>query len=326
VRLSEVAALPSFALLGPGWSGAGHLLVTPLEPCSPAQAVLRFRGYEARETDCFSGRIAHLDSLELDVSPASFRTSFDEPRYARGVREIRASIAAGDVYQVNLTTRVLLGDVPAGALFSRLCQRDVPRFAAWVRAPEVEFVSASPELFFVLAGRDVRVEPMKGTAPAGARAWLEASGKDRAELAMITDLMRNDLVPVCEPRSVRVASERRFIELTYAVQAVSDVTGRLREGLGVDDVLHALHPGGSVTGAPKQAACEMIARLEPTPRGAYCGTLVLTQGERSVASLLIRTAERGPEGFVYGVGAGITWDSRAEAELDELHTKLGALA
>jgi anthranilate/para-aminobenzoate synthase component I len=324
MRLSEIEALPSFALLGPGWGAGGQLLVAPLEETTSAP-VLRYRSFESDRSTAWSGPARVLPALETDVSPAALSPAFDEERYAAGVRTIREAIAAGDVYQVNLTTRVPLGSVSGAALWATLTRRGMPRFAAWVRAPGVEFVSASPELLFEVNGRDVRAEPMKGTAPAGQKAWLEASTKDEAELAMITDLMRNDLTPVCEPRSVDVRHERRFIDLPYAVQAVSDVVGRLREGVGPEALLEALHPGGSVTGAPKRAACDLIAALEEGPRGAYCGSLVYTAEGRSIASLLIRTAFRTGDSFVYGVGAGITWDSVPTSEVAEVRTKLGAL-
>jgi anthranilate/para-aminobenzoate synthase component I len=166
---------------------------------------------------------------------------------------------------------------------------------------------------------------MKGTSPPNAEARLLASEKDKAELAMITDLVRNDLAPVCEPGSIRVLSARRLRRLPYAIQAVSEVAGTLREGAGPVDVLAALHPGGSVTGAPKAAAVAMIRALEPSPRRLYCGALAHVQEDRAVASLLIRTAERDGAGWTYGVGGGIVWDSDPEAEQREIDIKLGAL-
>ena len=226
---------------------------------------------------------------------------------------------------MNLTTRVDLGPVSGPALFARLMARGNPRFAAWLRLDGLELISASPELFFRIDGRTLTTEPMKGTAAVGGGEALIGSGKDDAELAMITDLMRNDLTRLCRPRSVRVTAERRLLQLPYAVQAVSEVQGVLDEGVGLEAVLAALHPGGSITGAPKEAAVEWIARLEPDAREAYCGALAWVGAEATVASLLIRTAFRRGERFVFGVGAGITWESEAAAEVAELHTKLGAL-
>jgi anthranilate/para-aminobenzoate synthase component I len=322
-------ARPSFALLAPGfgdgerWTlldalgavdlgGLADLLVAPFEAACP----LAFR----------AGARERLTQVALSDRAPPLAPRLDASGHAAGVCAIREAIAAGDVYQVNLTLRALLPPLPASALLARLCARGVPRFAAWVRLPdEREFVSASPELFFEVRGRNVRSEPMKGTSPPGAEARLLASEKDKAELAMITDLVRNDLAPVCEPRSVRVLSARRLLRLPYAIQAVSEVTGTLHDGAGPVEVLAALHPGGSVTGAPKAAAVAMIRALEPSPRGFYCGALAHVEGDRAVASLLIRTAERDAAGWTYGVGGGIVWDSDPEAELREIHVKLGAL-
>lgn len=254
--------------------------------------------------------------------------------FEAGVRQVRERIAAGDVYQVNLTTRATVaghqtsGPDGGAHLLAALCRRGLPRFAAWVRLPDgPEFVSASPELLVEQAGRAVRAEPMKGTAPAGQRAWLEASQKDAAELAMITDLLRDDLHHVCARGTVAVPHPRRYLELPYAVQAVSDVTGTLREGVDTAGVLAQLHPGGSITGAPRPAAQALIASLEATPRGAYCGTLGWTdEVGTSRFALLIRTASREGTGpWTYGVGGGVTWDSSPEGELAEVHVKLGAL-
>jgi para-aminobenzoate synthetase component 1 len=329
MRLSEIASRASFALLGPGFGDGRMTLVEDLAT-NDASPVVAFVPYEddPRSPRCWSGRRSFIDALEVDVPvPALPPLSFDEVNYRRGVERIRADIEAGDVYQVNLTTRVELGCADPAGLWARLTRRGVPPYAAWVRAGGVEFVSASPELFFAVDGRRVLAQPMKGTAPAGRARELLDSRKDDAELAMITDLLRNDLTALCEPRSVRVVAERRVIELPYAVQAVSDVEGRLLEGLGWRDVLAGLHPGGSITGAPKSTACERIAALEPEPRGPYCGTLLSIEGPRAVASLLIRTASRRAAGdFVYGVGAGITWGSDPQREVEELHVKLGALA
>ncbi|MDX9723987.1 MAG: chorismate-binding protein, partial [Myxococcota bacterium] len=113
--------------------------------------------------------------------------------------------------------------------------------------------------------------------------------------------------------------------LSYALQTVSEVEGRLREGVGLTQMLEALHPGGSVTGAPKNAALERIAALESSPRQAYCASLGLAEQERGVFAMLIRTAWRAGGDWVYGVGGGIVYDSSAESEYDELLLKLGAL-
>jgi anthranilate/para-aminobenzoate synthase component I len=327
VRLSQIASLPSFALLGPGFAGRGFVLVTPLAPAGDDATVV-YAPYESAggEARRFTGEVARMKSLDVDVSPAMLQPRLDETGHKEAVRTIRAAIAAGDVYQVNLTLRASLVADSGTTLFAALLRHVIPRFAAWVRLPTgEEFASASPELLFTMAGGVVRSEPMKGTArPERGRA-LEDSDKDRAELAMITDLVRNDLTPVCEPRSVRVVAPRRTIRLPYALQTVSEVEGRLLPGCGALDVLAALHPGGSVTGAPKHAAMGLITALERTPRGPYCGALGFIAGDAATFALMIRTAWRQDGGWVYGVGGGIVWDSDPALELEEARLKLGAL-
>jgi anthranilate/para-aminobenzoate synthase component I len=326
MKLSELADLPSFALLGPGFTGGGFAILLDLAPATGGDGIV-FVPYESSGRDArryVPGRVG--TEIDLDVVPSVLEPVLDESGHARSVQEIRDAIAAGDVYQVNLTLRARLRGVRGAELFATLCRRQVPRFAAWVRLPDgTEFVSASPELFFATKGRQIRVEPMKGTARPGAAGALATSAKDAAELAMITDLMRNDLTRICEPRSVKVTNERRFMTLPYAVQTVSDVEGTLDRDATLRGVLDALHPGGSVTGAPKRAAMDMITALESTPRGPYCGALGYVEGDEVTCSLLIRTAARDGDEWVYGVGGGIVWDSEPTAELEEVLVKIGAL-
>jgi anthranilate/para-aminobenzoate synthase component I len=332
VRLSQIDRGGPFALLGPGFGQGGFTLLRGLEPVTVdhPRARLVFLPYEAtaegRTAQAFDGTAEHAARLELDVPPAVLGAAADPAAFAQAVTSIRERIAAGDVYQVNHTVRCALGPQDPAALLARLCARGVPRFLAWVRLPDgTELVSASPECFFTLDERTLRVEPMKGTAAVGEEATLEASEKDRAELAMITDLMRNDLTPVCVPKSVRVRAARRLIRLPYALQAVSEVEGQLEEGVPLSRVLAALHPAGSVTGAPKHAAMAAISALEASPRGPYCGALVFREQTRATASVLIRTAFREGPGWQFGVGGGITWRSTVEGEWRELLIKLEAL-
>lgn len=312
----------AFALLAPGFADGVHwTLLDELTPSPTGE--LWFASAESKAPRRFTGRRRAV-TPRLTAEPP--RVALDERGYLDGVRAIRERIAAGDVYQVNLTLRARVEARDGGSLLAQLCRRAVPRFAAWVRTPELELVSASPELLVEVRDRWIHAEPMKGTSAPGERAALERSEKDRAELAMITDLLRDDLHRLCEPGSVQVTNERRFVELPYVVQAVSDVEGVLRPGVGLADVLGVVHPGGSVTGAPREAALAVIDELEATPRGAYCGTLGFEHGGLARFALLIRTAQRRGEAWTYGVGSGITWDSVPEAELDEVRLKLGALS
>jgi anthranilate/para-aminobenzoate synthase component I len=325
MRPADLEPRESFALLGPGYGGEAWTL---LEDLRPGPGPLLFAGFESGG-ESFAARAAEV-TVELD-EPAHLEVALAADGYDEKIDRIRAAIAAGDVYQVCLTTRARLGAASGARLLALLCRHGVPRFAAWVRLPGGrELVSASPELFFAIADGRVRTEPMKGTATPGDGEGLAASEKDRAELAMITDLLRNDLQTVCRPGSVRVDDPRRFVHLAYAVQTVSDVSGELAPGVGPLEVLRALHPGGSVVGAPKRAALAMIRELEDEPRGAYCGALGLLSGGGAVVSLLIRTAARSASrgagaGWVYGVGGGVVYDSDPATEIAELHTKLGVL-
>lgn len=322
MRLEELDARAAFAVLGPGFFADGRWRW--FEPGADGDATLWLATYDGAPSRV-RGALRPF-APEWTTGPELI-VELDDGGFEEKVSRIRERIAAGDVYQVNLTVRAKVTARSGAEVLARLCAHAVPRFAAWVRLPGVEeFVSGSPELLVETAGAWVHAEPMKGTAAPGGRSALEASGKDQAELAMITDLTRNDLQQLCVPGSVRVVAARRFIELPYVVQAVSDVEGALRPGVTPADVLRVMHPGGSVTGAPRPAAMAVIAELEPTPRRFYCGTLGLETAGAFRAALLIRTAtRRGDDTWEYGVGGGITWDSEPKAELDEVHLKLGAL-
>lgn len=303
--------------LGPGFFDDGQWRSFEPDPIGPDR--LWVAPYDAAPF-LFRGR---LQVSEPTFTSGPVSVALDETGFETGVQRIREQIAAGDVYQVNLTARAQV-TATGPALFAALGQA---RFSAWVQLPGLpSFISASPELLFERVGRLIRAEPMKGTAAPNGRLELERSEKDRAELAMITDLTRNDLQQLCVPQSVQVRSARRFIELPYVVQAVSDVEGLLHEGVTTERVLEVMHPGGSVTGAPRKAAMALIRQLEPTSRRLYCGTLAVESNDRCCASLLIRTATSvGADTWAYGVGSGITWGSRPDAELAEVRLKLGAL-
>jgi para-aminobenzoate synthetase/4-amino-4-deoxychorismate lyase len=342
LRLSSLEDRLSFALLGPGFrgaTGAGTELWLDLREVdgaapstsSPELVYAPFEtagGRARRFTAIERTRIEPLTRDHLDVEPAQLDVMLDDRGHAEAIAAIRTSIAAGDVYQVCHTVRAHLGECGGAALFAALAGHGLARFAAWVRLPGgEELVSASPELMFEVRGPCVRAEPMKGTSHPADGAALASSEKDAAELAMITDLVRNDLTSVCAPRSVHVTCERRVLDLGYALQNVSDVEGELADGVTDLDVLAALHPGGSVTGAPKIAALRHIHALEATPRGAYCGALGVREDGDATYAILIRTASRSSRTapWVYGVGGGIVWDSDPALERRELDVKLGAL-
>ena len=245
-------------------------------------------------------------------------------------------VRAGDIFQANLAQQFFLAAaVDPLALHARARELNAAPFAACFDAGPVQLVSMSPERFVQVAGREVRMHPIKGTrrviaspeADLYAGADLEASGKDRAENVMIVDLVRNDLARVCEPASVRVEALCRLERYRYVQHLVSIVAGRLRRGLGPVDALLAALPAGSVTGAPKHRACEIIGALEGRGRGAYCGTLgYLGLDGAADFNLLIRTFVVSPAGVSFAAGGGVTAASDPEAERAEsLHKAEGML-
>ena len=271
--------------------------------------------------------------------------------YAERVAAVRAHIRAGDVYQVNLTApfRFRL-DGDALALFAALRARQPVSYGAFVRFPGDAggacVASVSPELFFRVdpprpgdggvggAGRTVTARPMKGTAPRGAtppadRALaraLAADPKNRAENLMIVDLLRNDVARVSEPGSVRVPVMFEAERYATVTQMTSTVQATLRPGAALGDVVRALFPCGSVTGAPKIRAMQVIRDLEGGPRGVYCGAIGYAAPDGTAAfSVPIRTAVVAGGAGRYDVGSGVVWDSVAEAEYAECLLKARVL-
>ncbi len=232
-------------------------------------------------------------------------------------------IAAGDVFQANLTARLeATFDGDPLALFCRGVEALSPAYAAFVAAPEGAVASFSPELFLRRRGREVLTSPIKGTAPLTADPRrLTGSGKDRAENVMIVDLMRNDLGRVAVPGSVQVPTMNR-LERHAVWHLVSDVTARLRDDVTDGDLLRATFPPGSVTGAPKIRATEVIAELEATGREAYTGAIGhLSPYAGLELNVAIRTVEMAGGRAWLGVGGGIVADSDPRAELAECFAK-----
>jgi para-aminobenzoate synthetase/4-amino-4-deoxychorismate lyase len=192
-----------------------------------------------------------------------------------------------------------------------------------------QILSCSPELFFRRDGARIVTRPMKGTVRRGRtleedralRDELAADPKNRAENLMIVDLLRNDLSVCCRPGSVEVPDLYTTEPYDTVTQMTSTVEGRLRSGQGLSDVLRALFPCGSVTGAPKRRAMRLIRELEPTPRGVYCGAIGMAGPETAVFNVAIRTAVIDGEGGTMGVGSGVVWDSDPDSEYEECGLK-----
>jgi para-aminobenzoate synthetase component I len=251
-----------------------------------------------------------------------WRRSWDDKGYAAAIEAVQEAIARGDVYQVNLVQHLhapFQGD--PRALAPRLAPLR-PLHPAPLQGDGWAIVSGSPELFLARRGDRVWTKPIKGTRPAGVHGELRESEKDAAEHVMIVDLERNDLSRVCEPGSVRWPDLMAEHELAGVTHMVTTVEGRLRAGVGLAELLGAVFPGGSVTGAPKISAIDHIAALEPVGRGASMGALgrIRPNGDLDLA-LTIRTFAVAEGELHLWVGGGIVWDSDPQAEIEESWVK-----
>lgn len=263
--------------------------------------------------------------------------SCDETReeYEAKIEDVRRRIAEGDVLQVNLSRR-LRAPFSGGALelFGEMTLQNPAPFGAYVDGGAFHLLSLSPELFFRVEKGEIETAPIKGTAPRGADAEkdetekreLLASAKNRAENLMIVDLMRNDLSKICRPGTVRVPRLWSCETLPRVHHLVSAVRGTLKEGARLPEILGAVWPGGSVTGAPKVKAMEIIAEMETSARGWYCGSAVANGfGGYLTASLLIRTLTIRDGVAEWRTGGGVVADSDAAEEFEETEHKASVL-
>jgi para-aminobenzoate synthetase component I len=271
---------------------------------------------------------AYLAGMRASLSPAQFKAA---------VTRAVEYIGAGDIYQVNLARRLTTA-LPAEPqdLYLWLCRTNPAWYSAYLAFDDKAVLSSSPELFLQVRGDQVITRPIKGTRPrvgepAADRISVEqllASAKDRAELTMIVDLQRNDLGRVCRFGTVRVVGEPFALEEHPTVyHLVATVEGRLREGAGAMDLLRATFPGGSITGAPKIRAMQIIDELEPVVRSVYCGAIgcIGLDGAMTM-NIAIRTLlVDGPQVHLYA-GGGIVADSEPEMELAETVAKARGMA
>jgi para-aminobenzoate synthetase/4-amino-4-deoxychorismate lyase len=288
---------------------------------------------------CGGGETSHVNArsrcLDEDLS---WTPDVTPAEHAEAVAAVKEAIACGDSYQANYTFR-LRAPVDAATLatrYYRLAHDQRAPYAADLDLGPCRVLSFSPELFFRRTGDRLVTQPMKGTACRGltpaadgaAAAELAASAKDRAENVMIVDLARNDVSRVAEIGSVRATSLFDIERHPSVFQMVSTVEGRLEARRSLTDIFAALFPAGSITGAPKTSSMRLIADLESSPRGIYCGAIgyAAPSGD-AVFNVAIRTmvvdVERGCA--EYGIGGGITWDSTAEGEYAEARSKAACL-
>ncbi|HMQ02697.1 MAG TPA: anthranilate synthase component I family protein [Pyrinomonadaceae bacterium] len=274
------------------------------------------------------------------------RSNFTRAEYVKAVETIKESIRDGDTYQTNLTQKITVGPIQRLEpynVFQRLRSDHPARFAAYLDRGETTVVSASPEQFVridSLNGGRIIASPIKGTRRRGTtpaeddrlRKDLVESEKDRAENTMIVDLTRNDLGRICEFGSVEVAEHCQVEEHRSLFHLVSTVRGRLRPGLNHSDILRAVFPCGSITGAPKISTMKIIAELEPESRGLSMGAIGCSIppgrfgiSERFEMSVAIRTMVFNEDTVEFNVGGGIVIDSDPEQEYEESILKAKAL-
>ena len=276
------------------------------------------------------------EPLPSSACPKNFTPQTKREDFVRSVERVKEWIAAGDIYQVNLAQAFeaeVCGEGSLLALYEMLRDATPAPMAAWMSLDEKEILSSSPELFLKVSGRGIETRPIKGTRPRfsdsdedrRSAVELQTSPKEISELVMITDLLRNDLGQVCDFGSVEVSRMLELESLAQVHHLVSTIRGTLRSEQDALSALAACFPGGSITGAPKKRAMEIIQELEQRPRGVYCGAIGwLGFNGESEFNIAIRTLVRGGNNLSYQVGAGIVADSIPEQEYQEtLHKAEG---
>lgn len=270
-------------------------------------------------------------SMQPDDPNPGLRSNLTRSEFLAKVACAQRYIRSGDIYQVNLSHRLAMTHSMTGwEMFQRLGEASPAPFAAYLDCGDFQIASSSPELFLRLSGSNVLTRPIKGTRPrcadpirdAALSCELKSSPKENAELVMITDLLRNDLGRICAYGSVHVPDLMHLERYPQVQHLVSTVTGRLRSDVCHMQALSRCFPGGSITGAPKFRAMEIIEELEPVSRGPYTGCLgYLGFNRESQVSIIIRTALCIGSTKYFQVGAGIVSDSDPEAEYEETLTK-----
>ena len=248
----------------------------------------------------------------------SWSSSLEKDQYVGYVERIRSAVAEGWVYQVNACRRLTHADDAQSlrGLFSEILKNNPAPWASYLEIPGAMIASASPELFLSRNQSIVKTSPIKGTQPANAQKF---GAKDQAENVMIVDLMRNDFGRICKSGTVEVPRLLSSEEHPGLQHLVSDIQGELLNEISWSQIITALSPPGSVSGAPKSSAVQVISTNE-IDRGPYCGALGWVEGDRAVLSVAIRTFWK-DAGINFGTGAGITWGSDGTAEWEETQLK-----
>ena len=267
--------------------------------------------------------------------PANWKEEVEAPAYQEAIKTIHHHIRQGDTYQVNYTVQLSQElETDPLAIYNRLVVEQKAHYNAFIQHDDVAILSISPELFFEQEDRLLTTRPMKGTTRRGLTnqadlketAWLEADPKNRAENMMIVDLLRNDMNRISEIGSEQVTRLCQVEQYSTVWQMTSTIESRLRPEVDLVQAFQALFPCGSITGAPKISTMEIIQKTEIAPRGVYCGTIgiLLPRGKR-IFNVAIRTLQMQGTKSIYGVGGGITWDSKWEGEYQETKQKSAVL-
>ena len=305
----------------------GNRLATGCVEISNDPAVLSKPGFWAVvntfEGDWICARFTKVISSPLpnatwQAVSGEWKSTQTQNEYENNVTEIKRNIAAGEIYQVNLC-RILSNECDQSLLgLANDLQKSNPApYASYLKLPEIEIASASPELFLERRGEDIKSTPIKGTAREN-----NFGEKDRAENIMIVDLMRNDFGLICQPGSVEVPRLLASESHPGLFHLVSDITGKLRKDISWKQILKSLLPAGSISGAPKSSALKMIKRVEKLDRAAYCGVIGWIENDSALLSVGIRIFWSTGNGQInFGSGAGITWQSDPRSEWQETELK-----
>ena len=271
---------------------------------------------------------------EVDL-PSNWQEVTSAEDYEKAIAQIHHHLRQGDTYQVNYTVQ-LKQDLSANpfAIYNRMVVEQEAGYNAYVEHDEMAVISMSPELFFEQNDRELTTRPMKGTTQRGVTdqedlaqaSWLEQDPKNRSENMMIVDLLRNDMNRISEVGSEHVERLCQVEQYSTVWQMTSTIKSQLRADVDLIAIFRSLFPCGSITGAPKIATMEIIKKLEPQPRGVYCGTIgLLLPNGRRIFNVAIRTIQLHQGKAIYGVGGGITWDSTWQSEYREVHQKAAVL-
>ncbi|HWR82702.1 MAG TPA: anthranilate synthase component I family protein [Candidatus Deferrimicrobium sp.] len=264
----------------------------------------------------------------------SLTSAITKAEYIQKVEQILWHIGRGDIYQANFTARFdVVSAMDPFAAYGRLRRLNPSPYAAYMNFGDYQILSSSPERMFTFEADRILTCPIKGTIQRGRDSSQDAflkerlleSEKDRAEHVMIVDVERNDLGRVARTGSVRVESLCRAEVYSSVIHLVSDISARIKPGTGLKDIFEALLPGGSITGAPKRRAAEIIAELESTPRSIYTGCIGYLHGDRADFNIAIRTIIRHDGRYYAHAGGGIVADSDPESEYEEMMLKAANL-